>query len=55
MQKHRQNLDTLRYMLSVLMVRQSSWDLSEIEKKKTKEGITALQAAIESLDIQVYA
>lgn len=51
----KEHIDTLRYMLSVLMVRQSSWELTEEEKQLTREGINALRAAVELMDIQVYA
>lgn len=55
MEEHRKNVDTLRFMLSVLMVRQSAWQLSRDEQQRTKEGIKALQAAIDTMSLQVLA
>lgn len=55
MKEHEENIETLRYMLSVLMVRQSSWHLNEDERLRTQQGIKALQAAVEAMDTQIYA
>lgn len=48
---HKRNVHTLRHMLSVLMVRQSAWELNPEEKQLTQEGIKALQAAIETMNV----
>lgn len=55
MEEHKKNVVMLRHMLAVLMVRQSAWQLNEEEKKMTKDGIKALQAAIETMNVQVFA
>lgn len=55
MKEHQENVETLRYMLSVLMVRQSSWQLNEEERERTQQGIKALKAAVEAMDTQIYA
>lgn len=55
MKEHKNNVDTLRYMLSVLMVRQSAWQLTCEERKRTQEGIKALKAAVDAMNTQVYA
>ncbi len=51
----KEHILTLQYMLSVLMVRQSAWYLDEDERKKTKQGIDALQASIQALCTQIHA
>lgn len=55
LKEHEKNVSSLRHMLAVLMVRQSAWQLSDDERKLTQEGIKALRAAIELMDIQVFA
>ena len=55
LKEHEKNVSTLRHMLAILMVRQSAWQLSDDERKLTQEGIKALQAAIETMAIQVFA
>jgi hypothetical protein len=37
------------------MTRQSAWSLTEEERKLTKDGIRALQNAIDALSVQILA
>ena len=55
MREHRDNIDMLRHMLSVLMTKQSSPTLTEEQKVDCKNGIRALQAAVDALNYQVLA
>lgn len=55
MEQHEAHMLALQDMLSVLRERQSAWDLTSSERKRSKEGIEALEAAAAALSIQVYA
>ena len=55
MEQHSKDIQMLRYMLSVLMVKQSSPALNGSEQGRCREGITALKTAIEIMELQVYA
>jgi hypothetical protein len=55
MEKHTENMAVLNHMMCVLRERQSSWQLTELEQKKSKQGIEALQAAVDALSVQIYA
>jgi hypothetical protein len=55
MDKHRENVYMLNFMLSVLRERQSSWNLTPSERVESEKGIEALEAAVAALVIQVYA
>ena len=56
MLEYKRDIYTLRYMLAELMERQSSVAyLSESRQKDCKEGIRALQTAIDALEAQVLA
>lgn len=49
------HVEVLRIMLAELMVKQSSLVLTEDERRLHKQGIQALQAAVEAIESQVYA
>lgn len=49
------HVDILRFMLAELMVKQSSSVLTEDERRLHKQGIQALQAAVDAIETQVYA
>lgn len=55
MEQHSKNMCMLNHMLAVLRERQSYWGLTEEERKQTREGIKALEAARDALSVQVYA
>jgi len=55
MEKHSENMSYLLHMIAVLRERQSSWQLTEDERQRTKRGIEALEAAKDALSTQIYA
>lgn len=54
-EQHAKNLETIRDMLCLLRENQSSWQLSDEQRKKIKERIAALEAADTALSVQIYA
>ena len=50
-----EHIDQLRYILSILMERQSRGWVGDSEREECKKGITALQRAVEVMGTQVYA
>ncbi len=50
-----EHIDLLRYMLCILMERQSAIGVRDNEREKCKKGITALKRAVEVMGTQVYA
>lgn len=51
----REHIAMLRLMASILRERQSLTLLNDIQKHKCREGIKALDRAVETLELQVYA
>lgn len=54
-EQHAKYMEMIHWMLCVLRERQSSWTLTDEERKHTKEGIKALEAAKDALSVQIYA
>lgn len=54
-EQHAKNLETIRDMLCLLRENQSSWQLTDEQRKKIKERIEALEAADTALSVQIYA
>ena len=54
-QLDREHIAMLRLMSSILRERQSLILLSDIQQYKCREGIKALDRAVETLELQVYA
>lgn len=55
MEQHALYMETLQDMLCDLRERQSSWRLTDEERRRMREGIEALEAAKQALSVQVYA
>ena len=55
MEQHYEHVSALNEMLAVLRERQSSWKLTDEERKHTRKGIKALEAARDALSVQIYA
>ena len=55
MRAHKDNVETLRYVLAELLVKQSSPALTSKERTTCKKLIDAMQAAVEALDTQIHA
>ncbi len=51
----KEHIDQLRYILSILMERQSMGWVGDNEREECKKGITALKRAVEVMGTQVYA
>ena len=49
------HLVMLRLMVSILRERQSLFCLNDVQRHKCREGIKALDRAVEALELQVYA
>jgi hypothetical protein len=54
-EEHNQHVDILMYMLAELMVKQSSPILTSEQRLLHKQGIKALKAAVDAMNMQVYA
>ena len=52
--EQQQYMDTLRYMLAELLEKQSSVLTAE-QRQWHKRGIKALKAAVDAIEVQVYA
>ena len=50
-----EHIDQLRYILSILMERQSRGWVGDNEREECKKGITALKRAVEVMGTQIYA
>jgi len=48
-------IELLRYMSSILRVRKSNFFLTDYQRDKCKEGIVALDKAVEALEVQIHA
>lgn len=55
LKEHNEHVDLLRHMLAELMVKQSGPTLTAEQRRLHKKGIKALQAAVEAMNMQVYA
>jgi hypothetical protein len=51
----RKHIDQLRFMLSILMERQSYGWLKDEEREECRKGIVALQRAVDVIGTQYYA
>ncbi len=54
-QEPKEHVDTLRYMLAELLVKQSNASLTTDQRIWHKKGIEALRASIDAIEVQVYA
>ncbi len=55
MLEDRKHIDQLRYILSILMERQSMACIQDAEREECKKGIIALQRAVDIMGTQIYA